>query len=213
MHRNILIAGGIVIVVLVIALFTMSPKVSAPTNESGVTDGVQGTEESPSDDDGNGNNETSADPKDSDGTDTVTVPAQTSKPAAQNPVPAPKPTPVQTTQSSLPYNVTVIYDGGRFIPSEITVIQGGTVRFVNVSEEDMWVASDNHPTHDRYPIKDEDDDCLGSSFDQCESVEKGGSWSFVFERAGKFGYHNHERAKDTGSVLVQTVDEYNSTIR
>lgn len=110
-------------------------------------------------------------------------------------------------QVSLPYTATILYTGTRFVPEEVTIIEGGTVRFINQSDEKMWIASDNHPTHTRYPVHTESD-CAGSIFDQCTSVAKGGSWSFRFNERGTWGFHNHERAQDTGKVIVRTVEEY-----
>ncbi len=117
------------------------------------------------------------------------------------------PTSPQATTQTYPYTAVVVYNGDRFIPEEVTVIAGGTVRFVNTSDKEMWVASDNHPTHTRYPIKDESD-CRGSSFDQCKAVGGGESWSFAFTRTGTWGYHNHMRAQDGGEVVVRTEEEY-----
>jgi plastocyanin len=105
----------------------------------------------------------------------------------------------------------VVYDGDRFIPEKVTVIVGGAVRFVNTSDKEMWIASDNHPTHTRYPVKSETD-CKGSSFDQCVAVGSGGSWSFTFTRTGTWGYHNHMRAQDNGDVVVRTEEEYLKSI-
>jgi plastocyanin len=116
---------------------------------------------------------------------------------------APKP----ATRPSLPYTATVIYDGSEFIPEEVTVIEGGTVTFVNQSDKKMWIATDNHPTHDRYPIKSETS-CSGNAFDQCTSVTRGGSWSFTFARTSTWGYHNHSGATARGEVVVKTAEKY-----
>jgi hypothetical protein len=125
--------------------------------------------------------------------------------AQQTTMPPPQTTPSAPT---LPYSATIIYDGGRFIPDEVTIVEGGTVRFINNSEYvKMWIASNNHPTHTIYPIKT-DSDCKGSSFDQCASVGLSGSWSFKFDRFGDWGFHNHERGKDTGKVHVLRVADY-----
>jgi len=142
-----------------------------------------------------------------------TLPAETSTtPTQQTPVaqPSTKPstyTPPAPKTSPLPYTALVSYDGKRFLPETVTIIEGGTVRFLNTGDIKLWVASDNHPTHDRYPVKS-DNDCAGSSFDQCTSILNGGSWSFTFTRTGTWGYHNHLRAQDTGEIVVMTKEEY-----
>jgi plastocyanin len=110
----------------------------------------------------------------------------------------------------LPYIETVTYNGSSFVPSNITIIEGGSVRFVNTSTSKMWVASDDHPTHAGYPIKSEYD-CLGSSFDQCEATVKDTAWTYTFSRTGTWAYHNHENPEHVGSVTVMTEEEYLKT--
>jgi plastocyanin len=101
----------------------------------------------------------------------------------------------------IPDSVTVVYDGIHFIPDTVTVAKGGVVRFMNNSDKKMWIGANNHPTHMQYPVKSEDD-CLGSSFDQCTAVGTGILWSYTFTEVGTWGYHNHVRAQDVGSVTV-----------
>lgn len=118
--------------------------------------------------------------------------------------PTPKPvvpsTPVKTTPTA-PLYTLVTYDGQNFSPKNVEIRLGGTVRFMNLSNDDMWIASDIHPVHSGYQVKDTDS-CSGYAFDQCKSVERGGYWQFTFEKAGKYGYHNHVSAADNGSVDV-----------
>ncbi len=110
----------------------------------------------------------------------------------------------------IPSTATITYTEDGFIPESVTIIEGSTVTFVNESDEKMWIGSDDHPTHTLYPAKS-DSDCLGSSFDQCKAVEKGGEWSFTFDEVGTWGYHNHARARNSGTIVVQTEEEYLST--
>lgn len=129
---------------------------------------------------------------------------------------APAPTPKQTTPTAAPKPVSstpstptyalVIYDGNGFSPKEVTILKGGRIRFLNTSSEEMWVASDFHPSHKSYPVTSKND-CLGSSFDMCKSVEKNGYWEFVFNEQGTWRYHNHMKASMNGSVEVNTRDE------
>ncbi len=104
----------------------------------------------------------------------------------------------------------ITYDGSEFIPETLTIIEGSTVTFKNDSDARMWIGADDHPTHNNYPVKN-DSDCLGSSFDQCAAVEKGGEWSYTFTEVGTWGYHNHAKARSAGTVIVQTEEEYLST--
>ena len=116
------------------------------------------------------------------------------------------PTPPRTTSEpprAAPLVVTVYYDGGSFVPETVTVIQGGTVVFENASDRPLWVGSNNHPTHAGYPVTSADD-CLGSSFDACEVIGKGSTWSYTFSELGEWKYHNHMRPVDEGKVIVLT---------
>lgn len=110
----------------------------------------------------------------------------------------------------LPDTAVITYDGTKFIPETVTIIEGSTVTFRNESDQKMWIGSNNHPTHTLYPVKS-DSDCLGSSFDECAAVLKGGEWSFTFSEVGTWNYHNHAKARDGGTVIVQTETEYLST--
>ncbi len=115
--------------------------------------------------------------------------------------------PIPTTPAPAPFVATVYYDGENFVPEVITIIEGGTVVFENTSDRMMWVGSDDHPDHTRYPVKSSND-CLGSSFDQCKATGKGTSWSYTFTELGEWKYHNHTRARDGGEVVVLTKEDY-----
>ena len=96
--------------------------------------------------------------------------------------------------------VTYIKQG--FNPKTIEISVGDTVTFINESSTGMWIASASHPTHKVYPEKSASD-CIGSSVDACKQVVSGESWSFTFNEAGQWFYHNHVRTSDFGSVIVK----------
>ena len=98
--------------------------------------------------------------------------------------------------------VTVTYENSGFSPGVVTISQGEAVLFVNNSNHGMWVGSDSHPTHTRYPEKS-GSDCLGSSFDSCINIDPGSSWQFLFTSVGSWGYHNHTRIGRKGTIIVQ----------
>jgi plastocyanin len=79
-----------------------------------------------------------------------------------------------------------------FSPSVVTISKGQTVTFVNVSDDDKWPASDFHPTHLLYP-----------GFDAQRSIPPGQSYSFTFERRGRWTYHNHLDPLVKGTVVVR----------
>jgi plastocyanin len=95
----------------------------------------------------------------------------------------------------------VEYTDAGFSPNQIEIVAGETIRFVNGSSGNMWVGSAMHPTHNNYPEKTEND-CLGSAFDQCQSVGNGDFWEFTFNVAGEHGYHNHADSSKWGRVIV-----------
>lgn len=82
----------------------------------------------------------------------------------------------------------VEYTDNGFRPSKVIIAIGDTIRFTNVGSDGMWVASDNHPTHDLLP-----------EFDQ---GGVGQSYSFTFTEAGSWGFHNHLNASETGFIEV-----------
>ena len=82
--------------------------------------------------------------------------------------------------------------GSGFSPSTLTIRQGDTVKFVNDSSKDYWPASNPHPIHTGYP-----------GFDALTVVRPGGSWSFTFDRVGRFGYHSHLSPQTKGVIVVK----------
>ncbi len=85
----------------------------------------------------------------------------------------------------------VSYTADGFIPKDITIKAGDSVRFANNSASLMWVASDNHPTHELY-----------SEFDQKTAVPNGGVYTFKFDKVGTWTYHNHVESSNTGTITV-----------
>ena len=79
-----------------------------------------------------------------------------------------------------------------FSPSTLTVQSGETVTFENESGDDKWPASDVHPTHEEYP-----------GFDAGRAVLDGESYEFTFERAGRWGYHDHLKPELKGTIVVE----------
>ena len=105
-----------------------------------------------------------------------------------------------------PAAVTVTYGANGFSPSTVTVAKGGTVTFkAAAGADEMWIASDPHPTHTGYDGTNKATHCAAGytgpkPLDQCSA---GASFTFTFEKTGSFGYHNHGNAGDRGTVVVQ----------
>lgn len=86
----------------------------------------------------------------------------------------------------------VKYTDNGFVPKSVTIKKGESVEWVNEITAEMWVASAPHPQHTDYP-----------GFDELKGSAKGESYSFTFDKAGTWKYHNHLDPKDFGSVIVQ----------
>ncbi len=107
--------------------------------------------------------------------------------------------------STAPKTVTVLYGPGGFSPSTVTIRAGDTVTFVNNGGDEMWVASAPHPSHTGYDGTSRDQHCAAGytgpqPFDQCAV---GTNYSFMFQKAGTWAYHNHGNSADHGAVVVQ----------
>lgn len=116
--------------------------------------------------------------------------AQVEQTGNETPPPPPPPSVAPNTETA--QEVLVEYLAAGFSPASVTVKKGTTIKFVNNSGGPMSVASNPHPTHTDY-----------SSFDQWKSDAKGqAEYDFTFAKVGTWGYHNHAKASDTGTVIV-----------
>ena len=87
--------------------------------------------------------------------------------------------------------VTITLSNTGFEPKDATVKVGTRVVWINKSGKTATVNSDNHPTHLLYPFLN-----LGQFPD-------GSSVQVVFEKAGKYTYHNHLNSSEIGSVTAE----------
>ncbi len=83
------------------------------------------------------------------------------------------------------------YTSDGFSPNSVTIKTGEAVTFRNESDEPMWVASDEHPSHQLLP-----------GFDQLQAVGKGSTYTFTFNTAGRWGFHNHKNSSQSGTIIV-----------
>lgn len=110
--------------------------------------------------------------------------------------------PQQKETVESPETHTVNFTERGFEPTVLTVEKGDTVVWNNKASISMWVASDPHPTHTDYSNTTRGEHCGNSSiqaFDQCSTGEK---FSFTFEKAGNWTYHNHRPFASGGKVTV-----------
>lgn len=102
-----------------------------------------------------------------------------------------------------PMTTPIVYGPNGFSPATVTIKKGDTVTFTNQGGDKMWVASNIHPTHEGYSgtIKNQHcPDTAGIAFDQC-SV--GTTYSFTFQKAGAWSYHNHTHSSISGIIIVK----------
>lgn len=109
-----------------------------------------------------------------------------------------------TTATNTPQSATVHMTANGFEPKSVSVAKGGTITWVNDTNENMWVATAMHPTHSSYDNTTRAEHCVASysgkvPFDQCAP---GSTYSFTFGEEGAFNYHNHSNASQFGSVTV-----------
>lgn len=78
-----------------------------------------------------------------------------------------------------------------FDPETLTIQRCTEVVFENKDSKAHWPASNIHPTHGIYP-----------EFDPQKGIGPGNSWSFVFDKAGNWRFHDHLNPTVTGEIIV-----------
>lgn len=94
------------------------------------------------------------------------------------------------TQPNNPTVTVALTDSG-FVPKDITVKPRTRVVWINKNRKAATVDSNDHPTHRLYPFLN-----LGE-------LSNGSFVQVVFDKAGKYSYHNHYNASETGTVTVE----------
>jgi plastocyanin len=101
----------------------------------------------------------------------------------------------------------VTYTGEGYSPETVNVSVGDTVVFISQGSKGTWPASAMHPTHTVYPGSDIKKCFDGSDtsglFDSCGEIAPGESWSFTFNEAGEWAYHDHKSSDKRGVVVVE----------
>lgn len=88
--------------------------------------------------------------------------------------------------------VTVSMTDTGFEPAQVSVAAGTTVVFVNNGQALHWPASAPHPQHTGLP-----------GFDANKGLATGETYSFVFDKVGRWGFHDHLNTKLFGAVTVE----------
>jgi len=76
-------------------------------------------------------------------------------------------------------------------PETLTIQRCTKVVFKNQDNVSYWPASNLHPTHSIYP-----------AFDPKKPIEPNQEWSFVFDKVGKWKYHDHLSPSIRGVIKV-----------
>ena len=112
---------------------------------------------------------------------------------------------------------TVYITSSGFYPRKIGVSVGEKVTWINKDDIEHWVASNEHPTHTDYPDAKygEPGSYQGShacraqgqpktgAFDACKGILQNENYSFTFQKAGAFHYHDHLNYLLFGSVTIK----------
>lgn len=102
----------------------------------------------------------------------------------------PKVASVLDSKSGETHTITLTSDG--FVPNSITIKKGDTIIVRTTAGKHFWPASDIHPTHGIYP-----------EFDPQDAIAPNKTWSFKFEKIGKWRFHDHLAPYFTGTIIVE----------
>ncbi len=91
-----------------------------------------------------------------------------------------------------PHHVVVTLTARGFVPQKIFLHKGDSITFTNQSGSQFWPASDFHPSHLLYP-----------EFDPKRPLGSGEEWTFAFDKAGVWGFHDHLHSQFKGTVIVE----------
>ena len=105
--------------------------------------------------------------------------------------PDPPPPPPASEYEPQPVVHTVFMEADGFHPRVLTIKQRDTVTWVNNDIRPHWPSTDLHPVHLNYP-----------GLDPFRELFPGEEWSFIFNRIGEWGIHDHIYADLTGTIIV-----------
>ncbi len=92
--------------------------------------------------------------------------------------------------------LVVVLTPNGFEPKELTVPAGETVTFQTTRGKYFWPASNEHPTHGVYP-----------EFDPKRPIDPDSEWTFRFDKAGIWSFHDHISPYFTGVIHVSEQGE------
>jgi plastocyanin len=83
------------------------------------------------------------------------------------------------------------YTDEGFSPKSLSVKAGTTIKIMNKSAGPLEFSSDDHPTHTKHP-----------EFNLM-TIQAGGEEALEVKTTGTWGYHNHLKAQDSGTITVK----------
>jgi plastocyanin len=95
----------------------------------------------------------------------------------------------------------VTYSTSGFSPATVTIQRGETVTWQSDGSA-MWIGSNDHPTHTQYSGTSREEHCAAGDRDAFDQCAVGETYSFTFDKAGTWGYHNHRSTSHLGQVIV-----------
>ena len=96
------------------------------------------------------------------------------------------------TSSASQKSHTVVLTADGFQPELTKIKKGERITFKTAAGKPFWPASDIHPTHGIYP-----------EFDPKEAISASKTWSFKFDKVGRWSYHDHLAPYFTGKIVVK----------
>ncbi|MAG07583.1 hypothetical protein CMI46_02100 [Candidatus Pacearchaeota archaeon] len=112
-------------------------------------------------------------------------------------------TPKDTTPQT---EYTIEFTSSGYNPNALIIDKGEKVVFINKHSENMWPATDTHPTHIDYPnsgIEKCSTPENNTIFDACKPLSIGETFNFTFNEPGIWRYHDHLATEIKGSIIVQ----------
>lgn len=98
----------------------------------------------------------------------------------------------QHLRSNASTTIEIEFDGSSYTPQTVTIEQGDTIRWTNVSAtEYTQISSDPHPVHTDYPPLN-----IGL-------LAPNDSVTLVMNDIGTYGYHDHLLPSTTGTIIVE----------
>jgi plastocyanin len=94
------------------------------------------------------------------------------------------------TQSNTSTSNEITYTDNGFSPDNLTVKVGSTITIKNQSSGPLQFSSDDHPTHTKDPELN------------LSAISAGGEQTLKLTKAGAWGFHNHLKASDSGTITA-----------